>query len=77
MAIVVLSGVATVHVSMIPVFLKSQDQGTYGPNNNIIQLTLIILVGVVFGIPAFIAFLLNNNNIPRDLVCFSANVIQQ
>ena len=49
----VLGGVAA--VSMIPVLLKSQDQGTYGPNNNIIQLTLIILIGVVFGIPAFIS----------------------
>ena len=60
---VVLGGVAA--VSMIPVFMKSQD-----PNN--IQLTSIVLVGVVFGVPAFIAFLL----ILCGLVCFSANVIQ-
>ena len=67
-AIVVLGGVAT--VSMIPVILKSQDQVTYDPNK--IQLTMIILVGVVFGVPAFIAFLL----MLCGLVCFSANVIQ-
>ena len=64
----VLFGVAA--ASTIPVFLKSQDQDTYHPNN--IQLTMIILVGAVFGMPGFIAFLL----IPCGLVCFSANVIQ-
>ena len=33
---------------------------------------MLVFVGVVFGIPAFIAFLL----LPCGLVCFSANVIQ-
>ena len=60
---VVLGGVAT--VSMIPVFMKSQD-----PNN--IQLTSIVLLGIVFGVPTLIAALL----ILCGLVCFSANVIQ-
>ena len=68
-AIVVLGGVAT--VSMIPIILKSQEQFTYYEPNDI-QLTMVILIGVVFGVPAFIAFLF----IPCALVCFSANVIQ-
>jgi hypothetical protein len=55
---------------LIPsVFLKLQDLDSY-PNT--IQLTMIILVDIVFGIPALIAFLL----IPCGLVCLSANVIQ-
>ena len=62
----VLTGVALVSI-MIPLSLKDPD--TY-PNK--IQLTMIILIGVVFGVPAFIAFLL----ILCGLVCFSANVIQ-
>ena len=70
-AMVVFAGVAL--ASMIPAFLKSQDiYNMYNPNS--IQITIIILVGVVFGIPipTLIAFLF----IPCGLVCFNANVIQ-
>ena len=62
----VLTGVAFASI-IIPMSLKDPD--TY-PNK--IQLTMIILIGVVFGVPAFIVSLL----IPCGLVCFSANVIQ-
>ena len=64
-AIVVLAGVAT--MSIIPAFIiKPQD--TF----NIFQIIISVLVGVVFGLPIFIASLL----ILCSLVSFSANVIQ-
>ena len=37
-----------------------------------IQIVTIVLVNILFGIPAFIAFLF----VPCGLICFSANVIQ-
>ena len=67
-AVVVFAGAALATI-LIPFVVVLSSQDTY-PNT--IQLTMIILVSVVFGIPAFIAFLL----IPCGLVCFSANVIQ-
>jgi hypothetical protein len=65
-AMLVLGGVAAASI-MIPVFLKPQDLIVTYPNT--IQLTMIVLVSVVFGIPALIAFLF----IPCGLICFSAN----
>ena len=65
-AIVVFTTVACVSI-LIPMLLKPQDSYP-----NTAQLPMSIVVGVVFGIPTLIAFLL----IPCGLVCFSANVIQ-
>ena len=66
-AMVVFGGVGTVSIT-IPMFLiNSQDFPL-----NTVQIIVIILVSVVFGIPTLIAFLL----VPCGIVCFSANVIQ-
>ena len=65
-AVAVLGGVAFASI-WISVLLKPQDDYP-----NTIQLITLVLVGVVFGIPTLIAFLL----IPCGLICFSANVIQ-
>ena len=65
-AIVVFAGVAVASI-LIPMFLNPQNNYP-----NTIQLTMIIIVSVVFGIPTLIAFLL----ISCGLICFSANVIQ-
>jgi peptide/histidine transporter 3/4 len=68
-AMAVLGSVASMSILIPSVILELPDLDNY-PNT--IQLTVIILVGVVFGIPTLIAFLL----IPCGLICFSANVIQ-
>ena len=64
MAVLVSVAVASV---MVPVSLMQDD--TYP---NIIQTIMLVLIGVVMGIPTFIALLLNL----CGLVSFSANVIQ-
>ena len=67
---IVFAGVAVASILIsVSLILKPGPQDTY-PNT--IQLIIIILVSVAFGIPTFIAFLL----LPCGLVCFSANVIQ-
>ena len=64
---VVLGGVASTSIT-IPMLIKLEDNY---PNS--IQLIMIVLVSIVFGIPFFVALFLL---VPCSLVCFSANVIQ-
>ena len=65
-AMAVLAGVAVASILILR-FSKSPDNYP-----NTIQLTMIIIVSVVFGIPTLTAFLL----LLCGLICFSANVIQ-
>ena len=54
-AMVVLGGVGIASI-MIPMFLIKSQLEDYPPNT--IQLIMIVLVSVMFGIPTFIAFFL-------------------
>ena len=65
-AVIVFAGVAVASI-LIPMLLNPQNNYP-----NTIQFSMIILIGVVFGVPAFIALLL----MLCGLICFSANVIQ-
>ena len=69
MAMLVFAGVAIASI-MIPVYIIKPDIYNYPVNT--LQIIMLVVVYVVFGIPTFIALIF----LLCGLVCFSANVIQ-